>query len=117
MSEAKGPYTTEPCERHAGRLKIVFYKGMISCGDRHNQQVSCDALNEAWEIGRASRDGLRDRIVEITNILLDYRDWHKQCAVDDGSDMALGAYRAWENKIKRVLKADGRGNERDRETL
>jgi hypothetical protein len=71
VSEAKGPYTTEPCERHAGRLKIVFYKGMISCGDRHNQQVSCDALNEAWEIGRASRDGLRSQLRSNNTVLFD----------------------------------------------
>jgi hypothetical protein len=45
---------------------------MISCGDRHNQQVSCDALNEAWEIGRASRDGLR-KAAESVMIAMDIK--------------------------------------------
>ncbi len=113
MSEAKGPYST------GDSVGLVFKDGreVENFDSERDKLNACRLANAAWSQGRASRDGLRDRIVEITNILLDYRDWHKQCAVDDGSDMALGAYRAWENKIKRVLKADGRGNERDRETL
>ncbi len=59
-----------------------------------------DRLNDAYAAGRASHDGLG-------KVLMDYLEWHKSIADDDGSDMALGAYRAWEKIVKEALEADG----------